>query len=78
MNVVPLRRLIRHTYSDGAYSYHYAPADGNRDDEAANIDDTTPAHDRADIFTDWPPQPMTAWLNEPKDQSTAMFIPLEE
>jgi hypothetical protein len=57
-----LQRLIRHAYSDGTHSYHYAPVEVNKDDGLLNQDDPEPSNDVADRFTCWPPQPMIAWI----------------
>jgi hypothetical protein len=62
MNLVSLHRLIRHAYSDGTYSYHYAVAEVNQDDASMNSDRAGLSDDPADRFTDWPPQPVIAWL----------------
>ncbi len=62
MNAVSLHRLIRHAYSDGTFSYHYAVAEENRDSFTKNSDGPVSSDDPADRFTDWPPQPVIAWL----------------
>ena len=70
MNGQSWQQLIRHVYRDGTHSFHYAPVEENKDDALMNPDDAVstngPANGPADRFTDWPPQPMTVWLSEPK------------
>jgi hypothetical protein len=62
MNGFSLQRLIRHAYSDGTCSYHYAPVEVNKDDALVNNGDSVSTDNPADRFTDWPPQPMIAWI----------------
>jgi len=66
MNGQSWQRLIRHVYKDGTHSYHYAPVEVNKDDALEKNKDAVSTNDPADRFTDWPPQPMTIWLSEPK------------
>lgn len=67
MNSGSLRRLIRHFYRDGTYSFHYAPVEPNTDDALVDTDNAVTTSDPADRFTYWPPQPMTLWLNESRN-----------
>ena len=62
MNGFSLKRLVRHAYDDGTFSYHYAPVEVNTDDALVNSEAVVPASDPADRFTDWPPQPSTVWF----------------
>lgn len=63
MNSLLLQSLLRHTYRDGTYSYHYAPAEWNQPDALVDRDKAQPTNDPADRFTYWPPQPVIAWLD---------------
>lgn len=71
MNAPSLQRLIRHAYADGTHSYHYAPVAPDRDDAVF-------FNDRADSLTDWPPQPLTAWLNQSPASASGTNLPLCE
>jgi major membrane immunogen (membrane-anchored lipoprotein) len=62
MHAFSPQRLVRHSYSDGTYSYHYASVTGNRDEALMNIDVEDSTIDPADRLTFWPPQPMTPWF----------------
>jgi hypothetical protein len=67
MNSFPLQRLIRHAYKDGSHSFHYAPVEVDKDDSLVNTHDAVSTNDPADRFTDWPPQPMIAWIESSQD-----------
>jgi hypothetical protein len=57
-----LQRLTCYAFRNGTHSYNYAAVKGNKDDASANKERAAAADDRADRFTDWPPQPMTEWF----------------
>jgi hypothetical protein len=73
-----LQWLTRHFYKDGTHSYHYECVEANQDDALVNTDEAASFSNSADLFTDWPPQPMTAWLNQSPHHAGGMLIPVSE